>query len=298
MKRRRPLVAALLSLCLPGLGQGYSTHWRRGGAVFLAALLADILVIAVAVTLPPSRLMLALLAVLFLVIVGVRVLALGDAAVLARRVGTVPLTRFNRWWVYLSLIVLALVLWEGPISILQEYKTVTPYRISSESMLPTLVPGDYVLAARDYYKRHDPEAGEIAVYSSPADKSLDYIKRVVGTPGHRVALRANVLLIDGKAAGTVADARANPDADDIEIVETAPNANRYSVLLSPRGSQYSTMPERLVPEGQIFVLGDNRDRSVDSRVPSHGLVPRGALKDKLVIIYWSQDWRRIGTIVQ
>ncbi len=168
---------------------------------------------------------------------------------------------------------------------------IQPYIIPSESMLNTLQVGDRLFVTKFSYGIHlpfiekeifslgEPEIGDIVVFPYPKDMSVDYIKRVVGLPGDVVELRDKQLYRNGKAV------------------------NEKYVIHTDPGSYYhrDNMPPRTVPPGHVFVMGDNRDRSEDSRF--WGFVDKSTIHGKAFIIYWSSvdfvsiKWNRIGTLL-
>jgi signal peptidase I len=163
------------------------------------------------------------------------------------------------------------------------------FKIPSGSMKPTLLVGDHILVNKFIYgiklpftdkiliPLSEPERGDVVVFKFPLDTRKDYIKRVIGLPGDRVQLVNKQLLINGQ-----------PTKD--------PHAS-YSM----NGNMRMFGPVT-VPSGHLFVMGDNRDESSDSRV--WGFVPRPYLKGKAFLIYWSWDrknygvrWNRLADVV-
>jgi signal peptidase I len=179
------------------------------------------------------------------------------------------------------------------------------YWIASASNLPTLSVCDYVMA--DLYGAGTaPMRGEIAVFRQSRDPNVDYIKRIVGLPGDRVQLRRGVLYLNGQPvpraeAGTwkaMAGASAPPIAAFKRYQETLPNGRTYYVLSSEDGPAEST-PEFVVPADSFFVLGDNRDNSLDSRMQDiFGYVKKSSVTGTAHTIYWSSDLSRLFTRVQ
>ena len=167
---------------------------------------------------------------------------------------------------------------------------VQAFKIPSGSMKPTLLVGDHILVSKFIYgikipftdktiiKLGTPKRGDVVVFKYPLDTRKDYIKRVIGLPGDRVELVNKQLLINGRVT------------DD-------PHAS-YSVYGNLRNFGPVT-----VPANHLFVMGDNRDESSDSRV--WGFVPLSYLKGKAFLIYWSWDsidfgvrWSRLGDLVR
>ncbi|MDI6026456.1 signal peptidase I [Corticibacterium sp. UT-5YL-CI-8] len=184
-----------------------------------------------------------------------------------------------------------------------------PFSIPSGSMRPTLLEGDYLFVTKwAYGYSHyslpfspnlfsgrifgsDPERGDVAVFKYPPDPSLDYIKRVIGLPGDRVQMREGVLYINGEAVkrekvGEINNPDVTEENRPVDVYrETLPNGVSYDTLdLTPNGS-FDNTREFVVPEGNFFMMGDNRDNSSDGRV--FGFVPAENLVGRANIIFFS-----------
>jgi len=193
-----------------------------------------------------------------------------------------------------------------------------PFRIPSGSMMPTLLVGDFILVNKFTYgirlpvlfnkviELNDPERGDIVVFRFPKDPTTDYIKRVVGLPGDRVAYYNKKLLINGKPAkqvslgGYTGVGQGRDMTGANHIVENLGEVE-HDILI--RQGTPSVEGVFVVPEGQYFVMGDNRDNSNDSRY--WGTVPEENLVGKAFFIWMSWDWEdkgigfdRIGTILK
>ena len=200
-----------------------------------------------------------------------------------------------------------------------------PFQIPSGSMMPTLLDGDFILVnkynygLRDPVARHkffdigSPERGDAVVFKYPLDKRIDYIKRVIGLPGDRIIYRNKSLYI--KKACHESD-KTCPDF--VQIVNTFTNKylgidseigmnqfeatmfdKKHNILnnqnVMPRTGHYfkqagTAQDEFLVPEGQYFVMGDNRDNSLDGRF--WGFVPEENLVGQAVAVWMSFDFDR------
>ncbi len=194
-----------------------------------------------------------------------------------------------------------------------------PFRIPSNSMMPTLLTGDFILVNKYSYglrlpvlnsKFIDlavPRRGDVAVFRFPENPKIDYIKRVVGLPGDRIAYYHKTLTVNGKPVlqqpmGTYAGYGAGAAMTGARIFNEELDGKVHAILVRP--GQFSGEGEFTVPEGRYFVLGDNRDHSNDSRY--WGTVPDRNLVGKAVMIWmswdWSADgviaWRRIGTRIK
>jgi|WetSurMetagenome_2_1015567.scaffolds.fasta_scaffold45365_1 signal peptidase I len=164
---------------------------------------------------------------------------------------------------YIETVVLALLA-----AILLRMFVVSAYRVSSGSMEDTLLEGDYIFVNKLAYHSAPPKAGDIIVFENPFDASRDYIKRIVATEGQTVEIVDKVVYIDSKVA-PIPQASKNSDP------------KIFPGVLSVRDNFGPLM----VPAGQVFVMGDNRDNSQDSRY--WGCVDKSYIKGKAIFIYFS-----------
>ena len=158
---------------------------------------------------------------------------------------------------------------------------VQAFKIPSGSMLPTLLIGDHLLVNKFIYgvrvpfsgslliPYKKPVSGDIVVFRYPKDKSIDYIKRVIGTPGDTVEIRTKKVFVNGLP---VEDPHANISSPAVLSAAASPRDNFGPVQ---------------VPDGKIFVMGDNRDHSYDSRF--WGFVDQNDILGKAFMLYWSWD---------
>jgi len=173
---------------------------------------------------------------------------------------------------------------------------VQAFKIPSGSMEPTLEIGDHILVNKFIYgiqipftsirlfPLENPQRGDVVVFIYPLDRSKDFIKRVVAVEGDSVKIINKKLYINGSE---VVDSHAVFKEDGVFPAEIQKRDNFGPIT---------------VPKGNIFVLGDNRDRSLDSRF--WGFVPLEDLRGKAFIIYWSWNsqettvrWSRIGHLI-
>jgi len=143
-------------------------------------------------------------------------------------------------------------------------------RAGSASMQPTLRTGETVLADMSYYRNHQPHRGDLAIYRLPNSGGALFIKRVIAIPGERVVVRRGRAIVNGRQA-------AEPYADFGDPTWAFNNTRLF-----------------VVPRGHVFVLGDNRANSRDSRVKAHGFVPIAALVGRATRIVMSPELARLG----
>ncbi|MBI3780956.1 MAG: signal peptidase I [candidate division NC10 bacterium] len=162
---------------------------------------------------------------------------------------------------------------------------VQAFKIPSGSMLPTLQIGDHILVNKFIYWFTDPQRGDIIVFKFPQDEGRDFIKRAIALPGEKVEVRGKQVYVNEKPL-------QEPYAAHLDrAIQESP--------FSPRDS----FGPVVVPPGQLFMMGDNRDYSMDSRF--WGFLDMKKIKGKAFIIYWSWDrdrfrprWDRIGMVIR
>jgi signal peptidase I len=204
---------------------------------------------------------------------------------------------------------------------------VEPFKIPSGSMIPTLLVGDFILVNKFTYgirlpvvnrkimEINLPQRGEVMVFRYPENPTLDYIKRVVGVPGDRVEYRNKRLTINGQLIQV-------DKADDYQYVDGGLSfvnsaqfwetlgVHRHSIIINPEApalqlAGVKQFPKRencvyneqefncLVPPGNYFMMGDNRDSSSDSRY--WGFVPEQNIVGKAFLVWWNfGELKRIG----
>ena len=210
----------------------------------------------------------------------------------------------------------------------------SPFSIPSESMLPRLLVGDHLIAAKWPYGfsyrslpfslpllpdhrvlARAPVRGDVVIFRAPPLGDVDYIKRVIGLPGDTVQMIGGVLHLNGQAVPKlrIADfevpVSTNTRCYSVQFAaklangadvcrypryqETLPGGKSYEVLdLGPRPQDDT--PPAIVPEDSVFLMGDNRDNSEDSRFPAEpgrgiGMVPMDNLVGRATVMMWSTD---------
>ena len=271
VKPRRPWIAALFSLIVPGLGQFYDGRPLRalvffGGplVLFFALLLAGL-----PGTFPGLIVLVALVVIL-------RLWAVWDAAVLARRNQEYVLKPYNQWYAYLAVILAVFLV---PTETLREHihLPARTFAIPTGSMEPALRQGDHVYAAMTSDHSAGPKRGELVIYTSP-ETQVQKLSRVIGLPGEQIEVREKVVYINGKRLEDPWGQHLDPHV--------------FTGMEVPRDNM---LPIE-IPADAVFLMGDNRDGSHDSRFS--GPVPLSNLQGRPLYIYWAADKSRIGTSPQ
>ena len=185
-----------------------------------------------------------------------------------------------------------------------------PFRIPSGSMMPTLLEGDFIFVKKYAYglrlpvtetkvvETGEPKRGDVIVFRLPSDPSINYIKRVIGLPGDKVVYERHRLTINGERIDL---SPGDDDSWNVPLFVEDLDGRVHDILVT--NPEFSTRDNTyVVPDGQYFVMGDNRDRSKDSRFI--GAIPEEFLVGEAVRIWmhfvpWNMpDWGRIGEKIQ
>lgn len=138
------------------------------------------------------------------------------------------------------------------------YFIVELYMVEGPSMRPTLISSERLIVNKFIYRFKAPERGEVVVFRYPRDPSRDFIKRVIAIPGDTIEIKEGRVFVNGQLQ------------------------NETYILERTRGSY----PLATVPAGHIFVMGDNRNNSEDSRFKDVGFVPYDLIKGKAMVVFW------------
>jgi len=189
------------------------------------------------------------------------------------------------------------IIWALVLAFIIRSCVVQAFKIPSGSMEDTLVVGDHLMVNKFIYgiklpftdtrllKLRDPVRGDVLVFEYPEDRSKDFIKRVIGVPGDEISVRDKQVFVNG-------------------VLYRNPHEVHKDAQLLPReqGPRDNFGPVR-VPANSYFMMGDNRDRSYDSRF--WGFIRESDIKGKAFIKYWSWDsdawrvrWNRIGRLIE
>jgi signal peptidase I len=190
-----------------------------------------------------------------------------------------------------------------------------PFRIPSDSMMPTLLDGDFIFVNKFAYGLRlpvvnskvvsigAPKRGDVIVFRLPSDPATNYIKRLVGLPGDHISVRGDRLFINGKQMplqmnGRYQGPRNTGTHEFAQEGKEILDGMSHQVLYIP--GQDTADYDDVVPADHYFFMGDNRDNSRDSRYREVGFVPEGNIVGKAVRIWLNWDlpqapiWNRIG----
>ncbi len=219
-------------------------------------------------------------------------------------------TRVESAWETLRTLIYAILL-----ALLFRSLLFEPFHIPSGSMRSTLLEGDYIFvskyaygysrysfpfgAAVDYFDgrlwQSQPERGDVAVFRLPSDTSIDYIKRIIGLPGDTIQVKDGRLLLNGEAVTRkqVKDYAFHAGGIEKRITryrETLPNGESFHTLDETQFGEVDYTEKYTVPKKHYFVMGDNRDNSIDSRYNRQvGFIPAENLIGRAEIVLFSID---------
>ena len=264
---RRPWLAALLTLIVPGLGHVYVGQVRRGLSLW-AALILVVIVSAWSGLLDHFWGLVAMV----VLVVGAYLYTLVDAARRARSMETFEPGRWQRWWVYAGFVLCAAVVVRPLVRIVVPVQS---FAIASASMEPTLQPGDHLIARKGHVSARDVERGDLVIFTSVEDPSVTQVYRIIGLPGEVIDLVDKKVTIGGRPleenpAVHFDDPSTYPDVDTVHPMQRARDQ------LGPVE----------IPPDCVFVMGDNRDAAYDSRY--FGPVPIENLRARPLYVYWSR----------
>lgn len=191
---------------------------------------------------------------------------------------------------------------------------IEPFRIPSGSLEPTLLVGDFIVVNKFAYglrlpvlekkvvSLNNPKQGDIAVFRWPPNPSLDFIKRVIGTPGDTIAYHNKVLTINGKTIKQTFVSYAVDESSGRTVAQYRENINgiEHDIFIRPDVQPFDF--EVTVPKNHYFMMGDNRDDSADSRY--WGFVADEYLRGKALLVWLSWNgktdmirWHKLGRII-
>lgn len=199
-----------------------------------------------------------------LLVLGFALFAIFDGYREARALGSISLAKYNKFFVYL-LIILSNGIAVVPYVVAQNH--VKPFMVPTGSMQPTIMVGDFIMA--DMTPPFEIRRGDVVVLAFANDEKVLFFKRILGMPGETIEIRGKQILINGKAI------------DD-----------PWGFYEHQEEDRHISSGPVVIPDNRYFALGDNRDNSMDSR--QWGCVEKADIHGRPLYICWSKDMHRIG----
>jgi signal peptidase I len=248
---------------------------------------------------PAATPVLVVLILSFVAVIGLYLFAVVDACRLARSSGESFVPRdYNHPIVYLLLGLVGLVYPPAAAAYLRGH-VFEAFYVPSSSMAPTILDGDRILANKVALASSMPERGDVVIFRVPNRRGQNWIKRVIGLPGDRVAVRGGEVFVNGKKLerDRVPDSHLAALGRQVrgEVYTENLAGRRYLIQMGGGEKKAADFAEKKVPEGCYFLLGDNRDNSLDSR--EFGFVARGDVVGGAAYVYLpAERWNRFGIL--
>jgi len=276
---RNPWLAGIFTFFTIGLGHLYIGHAKKAIFLFFVGQTTLLAITLSLIYLYPT--LLSIFIIIF-VVFAFFLYCIVDAVKLSKnKKYGYTLKKYNKWYVYFGCWILASFVVQPIVSSSIKVLFIQAYKIPATSLEPTILQGDHILAKKLLNVRQGIGRGDMVIFPYPNDTSTDYIKRIIATGGDTVEIVNKEVFVNGNKLNESYVIYSDP-----EIIPKS---------YSPRDN----LGPIAVPDNAIFVMGDNRDHSNDSRF--WGFVERDAVKGKAYTIYWSWDsknfkvrWNRIG----
>ncbi len=275
-KTRKPIIAAILSSVTPGLGQVYNGQIIKGLSFFLATNLFVVLLSFTGLQFSfyglAALILLSLFFWLFIVL---------EAFFAAKKIKEIPLKPYNKWPIYLLIVLLTLGI-DFVLTgfFIEDILRIKGFKLVTSSMQPTLYKGEHIMTNLKHYRSRALQRGDLVLFEFPEDPSKDYLKRVVALEGEKLEIKNRQVFINN-----------TPLQEDFKTLNPSRIGFPTEGPISKNVFKDNHGPV-MVPWGTCFVLGDNRDNSYDSR--HWGFLPINNIKGKAQYIYLSLDVTRIG----
>jgi signal peptidase I len=280
---RNPWLAGIFTVLAVGLGHIYSGQAKKG--IFLYFIGQGVLLAAFLPLIYFSPTTINILIVFFVSFAFIIYCVVNAVKLSKRHKYGYKLKRYNKWYVYFGCWILATVIIQPCLSIIIKANIIQAYKIPAGSLKPTLLIGDHILARKAYAVKQGIKRGDMVIFPYPDDPSKDYIKRIVALGGETLEIMDKKVLING------------------EILNEPYVIYTDQKILQNKFGHRDNLGPLTVPDDSVFVLGDNRDESNDSRF--WGFLKRATIKGKAYSIYWSWDresfrvrWNRIGKRIE
>lgn len=306
ISRRVPWIAVALSFLAAGVGHVYCGRIGKGLLLYSAWLIVFLMVFLSAWLTPSTGVIVWLLILPTVGVCGVYLYAALDAFDSARRTGsTYELKEYNRSWLYALLVAMQLAAALAMMVATREF-VYEAFFLPERSMSPNFFAGDRVLVNKLRSRRVFPERGDVIVFRNPdptPGAGHNYIKRVIAIAGDRVVIKGSYVEVNGKQLQRdvvpVESIGAICRQIDGEVFFESQGGQRYKVMYGNDQSGGSPAEEfkMVVPPRSVFVLGDNRSRSKDSR--HFGPIHAGDIMGYVDYLYYpAKIWSRFGATVE
>jgi len=274
IKKRRPTIALLLSFATPGLGQIYNGQIKKAIVLYLTGLFLGIILFFLFIT--NVYVMICCLVILICYFLYICF----DAVRNSSKLKQIILKPYNKWYFYIIIALVSGFVINPSYRNFIKHNIVQAYRIRSSGMEPTLLVNDHIVTSKFVYNYKGPIRGGVIVFVYPEDPRKDFVKRIIALPGEKVEIKNKKIFINDK-----------PITDPWGVYRER-DGPFVPGDLRPRDNY----GPRVVPSNSLFVLGDNRDNSQDSRY--WGFIDLSAVKGKVLYIYWAKNKNRIGMNVK
>lgn len=302
---KKPLVAAFMSLLLPGYGQLYNGEHYRALLLFMLFALSSFPLFMFIALYTPFTMMIVVLLGNSLFILGLWFYAIRQAYQYAKQA---PVNK-NQYQpqrtklvhhVYLIVALVSAFFALSHIAYYTRHHYVESFQIPSNSMQPAIMAGDILFVDKRYncpQCKHNVQRGDIVVFFYPNDRTRYYIKRIIGLEGDKIELYDQQLVVNNQTLSRLA--KQSYDNEQL-IWEEKMGQVRYTAQWEEADD--STIETITVPQGSVFVMGDNRSSSEDSR--DFGAVPLDDVLGKAYQVWFSWDkkayrirWARLGKVL-
>lgn len=278
---RSPWIAVLLTIFAIGLGHVYNGDKRKGIALFIGFISLYLFTKLVAIFFGPIGGAISLIATFAYTIYCIVTAAQGAMA----HKFSYSEQQFNRWQYYLRYWFVTTVVILSTVQIATRIYILQMSKIPSGAMRETIQIGDHIFIDKLIYTLREAKRGDVVVFPFPENPSKNFLSRVIGLGGEILEIKDKRLIINGKAL-------SEPYATHID-----------NYIISKNQQPRDNLGPLKIPQDAVFVMGDNRDQSYDSRF--WGPVKKTSLKGKARWIYWSWDkemydvrWDRIGKKIE
>ncbi len=294
IKPRNPWFALFMSMILPGFGQLYNGQLNKAIWFFLSFALLAIPAVAIFALYLPANWTLPAFILGLITVLSIWLINMVDAFRSARRRGDYVLKDWQNSGVYVLVLLLCNAIALPLLTNYVRQYQVESFRVPSGSMEPTVMTGDMLFADKRYNCpgcKSGVKRGDIAIFAYPNDRTQYFIKRVIGLPGETVKIQGADIFINGKTLRLA----AQPSTTGIQVTETDGN-NTWQVFWA-KNDRRLPQTDITVPQGHVFVMGDNRAASHDSRF--FGTVPLQDVVGKARQVWFSMhkghvQWERLG----